>query len=58
MYCLPSRPVHRLQVASTQDELVATEALFAGLFTELTPPEAVALLSALVFQVDQGCLAV
>ncbi|CAL8471306.1 g10848 [Coccomyxa elongata] len=32
------------------DELVATEMIFAGVLTELTPEEAVALLSALVFQ--------
>ncbi len=34
------------------DELVATEMIFAGVLTELTPEEAVALLSALVFQVQ------
>ena len=33
-----------------QDELVATEMVFSGLLTELGPAEAVALLSALVFQ--------
>ena len=32
------------------DELVATEMIFAGVLTELEPEEAVALLSALVFQ--------
>ena len=39
------------EIASTQDELLATEALFRGMLTGLTPEEAVALLSALVFQV-------
>lgn len=34
-----------------QDELVATEMVFAGLLSELSPAEAVALISALVFQV-------
>ena len=33
------------------DELVATELIFAGVLAELAPEEAVALLSALVFQV-------
>ena len=33
------------------DELVATEMVFAGVLAELEPEEAVALLSALVFQV-------
>ena len=33
------------------DELVATEMIFAGVLSELEPEEAVALLSALVFQV-------
>lgn len=33
------------------DELVATEMIFAGVLLELKPEEAVALLSALVFQV-------
>jgi superfamily II RNA helicase len=42
------------EINSTQDELLATEALFRGLLTGLTPPEAVALLSALVFQVGGG----
>ncbi|KAK9854771.1 hypothetical protein WJX84_006472 [Apatococcus fuscideae] len=32
------------------DELVATEVIFAGILTELTPEEAVAVLSAFVFQ--------
>ena len=32
------------------DELVATEVIFAGVLAELEPEEAVALLSALVFQ--------
>jgi antiviral helicase SKI2 len=32
------------------DELVTTEVLFAGVLSELEPEEAVALLSALVFQ--------
>lgn len=35
------------------DELVATEVIFAGILTELTPEEAVAVLSAFVFQVSQ-----
>lgn len=35
------------------DELVATEVIFAGVLAELEPEEAVALLSALVFQVSQ-----
>ena len=34
------------------DELVATEVIFAGILTELTPEEAVAVLSAFVFQVS------
>ena len=34
------------------DELVATEVIFAGVLAELEPEEAVALLSALVFQVS------
>ena len=33
------------------DELLATEMIFAGVLSELEPEEAVALLSALVFQV-------
>ena len=36
------------------DELVATEVIFAGVLAELEPEEAVALLSALVFQVSQS----
>lgn len=35
------------------DELVATEVIFAGVLSELEPEEAVALLSALVFQVSR-----
>ncbi|PNW76952.1 hypothetical protein CHLRE_11g482483v5 [Chlamydomonas reinhardtii] len=38
------------EIQSTQDELVASEAVFSGLLGELSPEEAVALLSALVFQ--------
>jgi antiviral helicase SKI2 len=38
------------EINSTQDELVATEAVFRGLLAGLTPEEAVALMSALVFQ--------
>ena len=34
------------------DELVTTEMIFAGVPAELTPEEAVAVLSALVFQVS------
>ncbi len=34
------------------DELVTTEMIFAGVLAELTPEEAVAVLSALVFQVS------
>jgi antiviral helicase SKI2 len=34
-----------------QDELLSTELLFRGLLTGLSPEEAVALMSALVFQV-------
>ena len=34
------------------DELVTTEIIFAGVLSELTPEEAVAVLSALVFQVE------
>ena len=37
------------------DELVATEMIFAGVLSELEPEEAVALLSALVFQVGFCC---
>lgn len=33
------------------NELVTTETIFAGVLSELTPEEAVAVLSALVFQV-------
>ena len=33
------------------DELAATELIFGGVLTQLTPEEAVAVLSALVFQV-------
>lgn len=40
-------------IHSTQDELVATEAVFRGLLAGLSPEEAVALMSALVFQVIQ-----
>jgi antiviral helicase SKI2 len=36
-----------------QDELLSTELLFRGLLTGLSPEEAVALMSALVFQVRQ-----
>jgi antiviral helicase SKI2 len=36
---------------STTEELILTELLFEGVLGDLTPPEAVALLSALVFQV-------
>eukprot|EP00798_Chlamydomonas_sp_ICE-L_P015618 gene15618-21722_t len=38
------------EINSTQDELVATEMVFSGLLTDLSPPEAVALISSLVFQ--------
>ena len=38
------------------DELVATELIFAGVLAELAPEEAVALLSALVFQVFHLCV--
>lgn len=38
------------------DELVTTEIIFAGVLSELTPEEAVAVLSALVFQVSSNCL--
>lgn len=38
------------EINSTQDELVATEMVFSGLLADLAPEEAVALLSALVFQ--------
>ncbi|KAI8471724.1 MAG: NUC185 domain-containing protein [Monoraphidium minutum] len=38
------------EINSTQDELVATEAIFRGLLAGLSPEEAVALMSALVFQ--------
>ncbi|GFR45794.1 hypothetical protein Agub_g7248, partial [Astrephomene gubernaculifera] len=38
------------EIQSTQDELVASEAVFSGLLGQLAPEEAVALLSALVFQ--------
>ncbi len=36
---------------NTADELLATELIFAGVLSELEPEEAIALLSALVFQV-------
>ena len=36
---------------SAGNELVTTEIVFAGVLSELTPEEAVAILSALVFQV-------
>ncbi|GBF97557.1 hypothetical protein Rsub_10158 [Raphidocelis subcapitata] len=38
------------EINSTQDELVSTEAVFRGLLAGLAPEEAVALMSALVFQ--------
>ncbi|GAX76723.1 hypothetical protein CEUSTIGMA_g4170.t1 [Chlamydomonas eustigma] len=38
------------EINSTQDELLASEAIFAGLLTDLSPAESVALISALVFQ--------
>lgn len=38
------------------DELVATEVIFAGVLSELEPEEAVALLSALVFQVSRKAM--
>lgn len=38
------------------DELVTTEIIFAGVLSELTPEEAVAVLSALVFQVSSQLL--
>ena len=38
------------------DELVATELIFAGVLAELSPEQAVALLSALVFQARSGAL--
>ncbi len=51
-----SQPLHHSRTAitphpQTQDELVATEAVFRGLLAGLAPEEAVALMSALVFQV-------
>lgn len=48
--CLPAA----LQCAPAGDELVATELIFGGVLAELEPQEAVALLSALVFQVGCG----
>ncbi len=36
---------------AVQDELLSTELVFSGLLADLSPPEAVALISALVFQV-------
>jgi len=41
---------------SSGDELVATEVIFAGVLSELEPEEAVALLSALVFQVSRKAM--
>lgn len=38
------------------DELIATEIIFGGILNELSPAEAAALLSALVFQVPQPFL--
>ena len=38
-------------ILCVQDELVASEMVFAGLLSDLSPEEAVALISALVFQV-------
>lgn len=38
------------EINSTQDELLATEMVFSGLLSDLSPAESVALLSALVFQ--------
>jgi len=38
-------------LSALQDELLSTELLFRGLLSGLTPEEAVALMSALVFQV-------
>jgi superfamily II RNA helicase len=37
-----------------QDELLSTELLFRGLLTGMAPEEAVALMSALVFQVSKS----
>lgn len=50
---LPPHPPTQGRVAceiNSGDELVATELIFSGLLNTLTPPEAVALMSALVFQ--------
>jgi hypothetical protein len=49
----PSRQTTERQPCFTPpgDELVATELIFSGLLADLAPEEAVALLSALVFQV-------
>ena len=46
----PLYPHSLLQSSSAQDELVASEMVFAGLLSDLSPEEAVALVSALVFQ--------
>ncbi len=51
----PNPPIPFVALSSSpQDELVATEAVFSGLLGELSPEEAVALMSALVFQVGWG----
>ena len=47
-WCLQGRVACEI---NSGDELVATEIIFAGVLSELEPEEAVALLSALVFQV-------
>jgi hypothetical protein len=47
-------PAHPSRHTPAGDELVATELIFSGLLADLQPEEAVALLSALVFQVCHG----
>ena len=48
MLCLQGRVACEIH---SGDELIATEMVFAGALTDLTPAEAAGLLSALVFQV-------
>lgn len=50
----PASPTPPNPQVNSGDELVATEIIFGGTLAELEPEEAVALLSALVFQASLG----
>ena len=57
-HCTQHAPVVQGRVAceiNSGDELASTELIFGGVLTQLTPEEAVAVLSALVFQVSVFC---